>query len=373
MKKILYITDQQEYSQNGTISTLFDIYLKEYFDVHIVFMTKYKHSFQIKGDHFIVPDSKKDDIIEYLEVKNIDISSYAFIFTRNKKNVLKNVLKNKSRFSYKIAHRISYPKKHHKIELLNASNSIINFFKSLSYKAKLKKRDNLVNRCDLFFPSSTEAKVKFYPHIHTKSFPIFVGLDPDKLNEHIISDDKIKKFIYVGSIDELREFDIILDALSNLNSSNWLLTISTTNKEYINNLLNLYPIIKTKITLKSALSLDELRAQINEHDVGIALLPRIDFYDTVVADKVIDYATCALPTLLTSNSKNHTIFEENEAIFSEFNVIAIQNKLEEIINIPNNKLATIGNRGQKKLLSLKRNYKTLAKELAQTLNQILDK
>jgi len=36
-------------------------------------------------------------------------------------------------------------------------------------------------------------------------------------------------------------------------------------------------------------------------------------------------------------------------------------------------LAKIGNKGQAKLLSLKRNYKTLAKELANTLNDILDK
>jgi len=43
------------------------------------------------------------------------------------------------------------------------------------------------------------------------------------------------------------------------------------------------------------------------------------------------------------------------------------------MNIPNEQLATIGNNGQNKLLSLKRNYKILAKELAQTLNKILDK
>ena len=373
MKKILYITDQQEYSQNGTISTLFDIYLKEYFDIDIVFMTKFKHSFQIKGNHFIVPDAKKTDIIEYLEAKDIDISSYSFVFVRNKKATLKNVLKNKSRFSYKIAHRISYPKKHHKLELMNSSNSIFNFFKSYSYKAKIKKRDDLVNQCDLFFPPSVEAKNKFYPHINTRSFPIFVGLDPDKLNEHIISKDEAKKFIYIGSIDEIREFDIVLDAFSDLDSTDWNLTISTTNKKYINNLLNLYPTIKTKINLVSAHSLEELREQINTHDVGIALLPRIDFYDTVIADKVIEYATCSLPSLITSNPKNHSIFDDNEALFSEFNASSIKKTLEDIINTPKENLAKIGNKGQAKLLSLKRNYKILAKELANTLNDILDK
>jgi len=371
-KKILFITDQQEYSENGTISTLFDLYLQEYFEVHIVYITKYKHSFQEKGRHYIVPIDKKDNVIEYLEAKDIDISTFSFVFVRNKKEVLKNVLDNKNRFSYKVAYRVSYPKRHHKLHQLNSS-SPIGFAKSIIYKNRIKKRDRLANQCDLFLPPSIEVQDKFYPNIHIESFPVFIGLAPDILNDHKITDDKIKKFIYAGSIDEMREFHTILDALDLLKNDNWQLTISTTDKNHINQLIKKYPNLINKVSIVSAMSLKILRDQINEHDVGIALLPRNDFYDTVLADKVIDYYTCAIPTLMTSNDKNHSIFNENEAIFCDFETNKIAQKLDELINISNEDLSVIGNNGQNKLLNLERNYKILAKNLAYKLEEIIEK
>ena len=53
MNKLLYISDQEEYSENGTISTLFDNYLREYWEVDIVHFTPYKHSLQKKLNHII--------------------------------------------------------------------------------------------------------------------------------------------------------------------------------------------------------------------------------------------------------------------------------------------------------------------------------
>jgi len=121
------------------------------------------------------------------------------------------------------------------------------------------------------------------------------------------------------------------------------------------------------------MSIIELREQINENDIGIALLPRNDFYDTVVSDKVIDYYSCAIPALLTSNKKNHSIFDEDEAFFSDFDVNSISIKIQELINSPSQQDAIIGNNGQKKLLKIKRNYKILALSLADKLDEIIDK
>jgi glycosyltransferase involved in cell wall biosynthesis len=367
MKKILYITDQEEYSENGTISSLFDIYLKEYFDIDIVYMTKYKFSFSKKGNHLIVPLSKQKHIIEYLTRRDIDISSYDFVFVRNKKTVLENVLRFKSKYNYKIIYRVSYPIKHHKLEYID-SFFPYSLVKKYQYKKKINKRDTLVNKCDLFSPASMEVKNEFYSNINIETFPIFTGLDPNNLNEHILSNDKnIKKFIYVGSIDSVRQFDVILDAFSKLKDTNWQLTISTTKKMFIIDLLKHYSHIRNNINLISAMSLKELRDQINQHDIGIALMPRNRFYDTVLSDKVIDYSSCSLPSLLTKNNKNSAIFDNDEAYFSEFNTNDIANKLEDIINFTHDDISLVGNKAQKKLLSIKRNYKILAKELSEKL------
>jgi len=370
MRKLLYITDQEEYSENGTISSLFDKHLRQYWDVDIVFITHYKHSFQRKGNHMILPKKERNHIMEYLSTGS-DPSQYDFVLVRNKKDVLKNVLKYKEKYGYKVGYRISYPKKHHALEMVKGYSPSALYQKFL-YQRKIAERDKLVNQCDLFLPSSPEAHRIFYPHITTKSFPIWVGLDPDTVEHHQFSDNAVTHFVHAGTIGPLRSFDVVLDAFEAVKSDAWHLNIITKKKEYVNTLLRLYPTIKNKVTvIEQVYTLDELRAEINKSEVGISLLPSLKFFDTVIADKVINYYDCAIPALITSNRKNHSIFAEDEAFFSLFDAKEIAKSLETLITLPREELSEVGNRGQAKLLSLKRNYKILAHDLAETMDQIV--
>ncbi len=371
MHKLLYITDQEEYSDNGTISSLFDKHLREYWEVDIVFITKYKHSFQRKGNHLIIPQKDRDRIITYLSTGS-DPSQYDFVMVRNKKDVLKNVLKHKEEFGYKVGYRISYPKKHHALEVIKGYGPSA-IYKRLLYKRKIAERDTLVNQCDLFLPSSSEAHRAFYPNITARSFSVSVGLDPDTIKHHQFSDSDKTIFVHAGSIGPLRSFDVVLDAFEAIKEDTWHLNIITKKKEYINTLLRLYPTIKSSITVHEAIyTLDELREEINKSDVGIAMLPNLKFFDTVIADKVISYYDCALPTLMTSNNKNHSIFAENEAFFTPFDTQEITQSLKELIALPREKLSEVGNNGQEKLLKLDRNYQILAQELAETMDQLVE-
>ena len=372
MNKLLYISDQEEYSDNGTISALFDNYLKEYWDVDIVYITSYKHSYQRKGNHHIVPKKWQKTIMSYLATGN-DLTLYDFVFVRNKKDVLKDVLKHKKEFNYKVGYRISYPKQHHKLELIK-SFSPMAMYQKMQYKMKITERDKLVNLCDLFMPASPQAHSVFYPNIKTESFPIYIGLDPEKITEHIANTSDEVHFVNVGGIDALREFDIILDAFEELEESNWHLHIIVSEKEYVSKLLKLYPKLKNKITIHNGLNtLCELRDEISKYDVGVAMLPRNNFHDTVIANKVIHYASRGLPSLMTSTEKNHSIFSEDEAFFSDFESSDIRHNLQAIIKTPKEDLVKVGKRSQDKLLKLKRNYKKLARDLAETMDNIIPK
>jgi glycosyltransferase involved in cell wall biosynthesis len=371
MKNLLLITDQQEYSEHGTVTAFFDGFLRKHFNIQIVFLTKYKDSFQIKGDHFIVPIEYENKIIEYLSDKNIKIDTYDMIIVRNKKDILKNVLDNKVQYDYKVGYRTSYPKRFHQLELLDTS-SLSGWFRSVLQKSNIRQRDTLANRCDLFLPTSFEVRNVFYENIHTECFPLFPGLDPDNLNEHKNNESDVKKFIYVGRLDKLREFNIVLDAFSKLRDENWELTLSLKDKEYIVNLLKKYPNIVNKITLTSAHSLQELRDQVNEHDVGLDLLPNVALFNTSISDKVMDYYTCSVPTLMSSNGKNRSIFDETEALFSDFDKKSITYEIQKILKMSNDELSKIGNAGQKKLLGRKRNYQLMAEQLKEKLDEILN-
>lgn len=370
MNKLLLITDQEEYSVNGTVTTLFDGYLKKYWEVDIVYITPYKHSFQQKGNHFIVPKKYQNVIIDYLNTGH-DLTQYDFVMVRNKKLVLKNVLKYKEKYNYKVGYRISYPKKYHKLEL-NQSLTPKGLFNRLKYRMKIKKRDNLANLCDLFLPASREAHQVFYPDIKITTFPLFIGLDEDNLRTHTATEGEIFRFVNIGTIDALREFDVILDAFEKLSLENWHLDIVVDKKTFIRKLLLLYPKLKDKIILHEGVhTLEALKDVISQNDVGIALLPQNKFHNTVIANKVIRYAGCGLPSLMTNTEKNHSVFTADEAYFSDFNVEGICSHLESIMNLTKVELLKTGQNAQEKLLKKRRNYKVLAKDLAAEMDRIV--
>ncbi|WP_309497581.1 glycosyltransferase [Sulfurovum sp.] len=371
MNKMLFITDQEQYSSNGMIATAFDKYLREYWDIDIVFITSYKHTYQRNGNHMIVPKKFQNTIMDYLSTGN-DLTQYDFIMVRNKKEVLENVLKHKEEYNYKVGYRISYPKQQHTSEF-SQSLTPKGIYNWLKYTMKVNKRDKLANQCDLFLPPSGEAQASFFPNIKVKSFPMFIGLDPEKLRENEPTEGDTVRFINVGTMDPLREFDVVLDAFEKIDATNWHLDIVVSHKAYIRTLLALYPKLADKITLHEGVhTLEELRDIISQNDVGIALLPSNIYHNTVIANKVIHYASCGLPSLMIDNEKNHSVFDKDEAYFGEFDVYSISDNLNKIMDIPKDELAKTGKSSQERLLKIGRSYKELAKDLAQAMDDIIN-
>jgi len=368
-KKLLYITDQQEYTDHGTIGPLFNGYLKEYFDVYIVYFTKYKNSFQEKGSDYVVPQQYKKKICNYLDVKNIDLSSFDFVFVRNMLDILSDVLKNRQKYGYKVGYRVSFPKTEEAYESSKANNSSTIFGRLNTYYQRYNKKQ-LLSECDLFMPTSKDMEDKFYADSGVRSFPLPSGLDPARITPHRESKGDERHFIYVGTLDSLRQFEQILIAFTKVGSNNWHLNISTKNHQFAKTIMGRYASIEDKVSILKADNLNELMKQIDDCDVGISLLPDISIYSTAIPAKIMDYYTCAIPALLTDNMKNRTLFDNEDALFCKFEVNAIVEKLENIIKMSQKEIATMGEMGQDKLLSHKRNYKIMAKELYDELELV---
>lgn len=368
-KKLLYITDQQEYTDHGTIGPLFNGYLKEYCDVYVVYFTKYKNSFQVKGTDYVVPEQYKKEICRYLDAKDVDLASFDFIFVRNMISVLSDVQNNKEKYSFKVGFRASYAKTEVAQESRKAENKG-NIFKTIGTHYRKFKQNKLIKRCDLFMPTSKNLEDEFFANSGVKSFPLPAGLDPARITPHRESDGSERHFIYVGTLDSLRQFEQILVAFTKLKSDNWHLNISTFNPEFARTVMGRYPTISEKVSIVEAENLNVLMKQVDDCDVGIALLPDIPVYSTTVPAKIMDYYTCAIPALLTDNSKNRTLFSDEDALFCQFDEESIVNKLEEIISMTQEDIAKMGHNGQDKLLSHKRNYKIMAKELYAELESL---
>ncbi|WP_373036056.1 glycosyltransferase [Sulfurimonas sp.] len=368
-KKLLYITDQQEYTDHGTIGPLFNGYLKEYYDVNVVYFTKFKNSFQTKGTDYVVPQQHKKEISCYMDSKGVDLSSYDYVFVRNKPDILKNILENRNKYGYKVGYRLSFPKREEVYEAHKAKNNTTIIDRAKNYFQKQSKK-NLLSQCDLFMPTSKDMEDAFYANSGVRSFPLPAGLDPARITPHRQSDGDECYFIYVGTLDTLREFEKVLVAFTKVHSDKWHLNISTLDSAFARDVMQKYPSISDKVSIIKADNLDELMVQIDDCDVGIALLPDIPIYSTAIPAKVMDYYTCAIPTLMTDNPKNRSLFSDSDALFCKFDVDDIVAKLEKTIDMSQDEIAKMGHAGQDKLLAHKRNYKIMAKELYEELKSL---
>ncbi len=369
MKKLLYITDQQEYSEHGTIAPLFHGYLKEYLQVNVVYFTKYKHSFQVKGDDFVIPSHYDKDVIAYLKEQLIDIMKYDYVFVRNIQSILKTVLQYRDTYQYKVGFRTSFAKSTQAYERTKLDGTGI--VKAIRVKFGNWTKDRLINQVDIFMPTSTQMQRVFYPDITCKTYPLLTALDPKAIVTRPLRNDGLRRFIYVGSLDKLREFQVVLDAFNAIAELSWQLVLSVHSPEVINELLKSYPKIKEKIEVVYVDELKAIKAQVCSCDVGLALLPDRELYNNALSAKVLDYYSCSVPALLNDTVKNRSIFqEESEAFFSSFDTIAITEKLKVLIEMEEATLIEMGQKGQQKLLDLGRNYEVMAKNLFEELQQL---
>lgn len=368
MSNFLYITDQDEYSDHSFIGPLFQKYLTKHFDINTTFFSNTKENIEFEENgRIIIPKKFQNNILEELQKAGINLEKFGFVVIRNNTDLLKEVLDKKQNYNFKVGFRLSFPKRIAKLQTDEANNKKT-LFDVISNKIKTFTEISLINKCDIFLPTSFQMKDDYFKDVKTRSFVIPSAIDPDNLHENIQHESSEKRFFYAGTLDKLREFEIILEAFSNINSSNYKLMISTKDPEYLEKLLEDFENLSNNIEVYNATNRDELLELIAKADVGIATLPDIALFNSSTPMKVLDYYSSAIPCIMSNNENNTSIFEDNiSAWFTNFDEDSIRKKLEQIINLSKDEVAKVGQNGQNRLLSV-RNYERIAADLAHQLN-----
>ncbi len=365
MKKLLYITDQQEYMDHGTIVPLFEGYLQEYFDIKIVYYTKFKHSLQTKNNHIIVPEKFLDDIVDYLEYKKFDMGSYDYLFVRNRHDLLESVLNHREKYNYKVCFRISLPKTKFTFDDINSS-----MLQRVSKSLERLKQRRLIERCDLFLPASATLTALFFPNLKVPTFPLVCGFDPKKVRTNVADPSAPKSFIYSGTIDNLRSFDTILQAFETLKEKPWKLSVSTFNPTYLKRLLESFPTVSQRIDILTSDDIDELLEQISHHNIGIALVPPLEVYTTTLPSKTMDYLSAGAAVLLNDTPKYRSLLSGDEGYFCEFEPEKIAQKIEQIIDTDIEQIKKSAKAGLERFATSGRGYDRVAQQLASRLDEL---
>lgn len=369
MKKFLYITDREEYSEHNFIGPLFEKYLPEHMKVDIVYLSKFKSYLDNNNGHFIVPDHEKKDILKFLSQNDIDVSSYDYVVVRNMHEILANIIAVREKYGIKVGFRLSFPKIAAKLEHLKSENKS-SLLKKINQKLKVSAKSKLINQCDVFMPTSKIMQEVYYPDVTTKIHVVPSAIDPSRVSKKVSRGDEKIVFAYEGTISKLRNFELVLEAFCALKSENWELLISTKDEEYAKSCVSTCSKIADKVQVSKASNKEELLALIARCDVGLALLPDINIFSTSVHLKIIDYYTSAVPSLMSKNTQNSSLFtHEKDAWLCDFDAETIAAELEKIIATPKDKIRAMGQAGQNKLLEI-RNYEVIAKELAQAMEAL---
>lgn len=367
MKKILYITDREEYSEHNFIGPLFEKYLPLYLNVDIIYFSKFKSSIGKKNNHLIIPEFEKKNLFPCLEDSGIDVSSYDCVIIRNMHDVLEYVLDKKEKYNLKVGFRLSFPKISASLERAKAENrsSLIQVVDS---KIKTYIKSKLINRCDIFLPTSKQMQEVYYPDVNVQMFTIPSAIDPDRIQNKELRDDKKTVFAYIGTLTKLRNFELVLEAFCTLQKGNWELNISTNDRDYATACVSTCSSIADKVHIVKVNTKEELLDFMSKCDVGLSLLPDIGIFNTSVHLKIMDYYTTGVPALMSSNKQNGAIFKNGEnAWLCDFNVRSISENLEKIIDTPKDKIREMGKLGQQRLLEV-RNYQIIAKKLSEVLS-----
>ncbi|SFV66213.1 hypothetical protein MNB_SV-12-1075 [hydrothermal vent metagenome] len=370
MQKLLYITDQDEYIDHSFIAPLFEIYLKKYIDIDILYFTDFKSDFSYRDAHrFVLPSCDKNILIQTLESHDILMSSYDFVMVRNDIILMEEILKEREKYGYKALYRFSYPKANFKLyaDQIKEANT---FFAPFWHHFKMQNKTAIINECDAFLPTSQRMHDTFLPEVSIPSIICPPAINPCMIYENEQHEEDEKRFFYTGTIDKTRQFEMILDAFEKVTDKNWKLFIATRNITYVENMLSTYPSLASHVSIYRANTKEKVLEGIAKADIGIALLPNIPVYNSSLPVKIFDYYASGLPCLMTHSPHTDSIFSDCEtAWFCEFSIDEIAKKIEYLISQSKEEVIEIGAKGQEYLLE-SRNYEDISKRIAQKLGEL---
>lgn len=360
MKKILYYPSESYGSNHTSVEALFNKYLKKYFEIQIV----YKDSItkKVENNNLVINSKKRGKFFQ--EIENLTFLNFDIVIVRNDFTVLKNVIEHKKKHNknFKIGFQCTFLHSYRRIVQAHIENKNL-IRKYLQYSFSQNNEENLIKKCDFLIPNSKMMNKiinKYnipYSFIHSS---IDLSLIP---NEIIQKNNEIIKFVYIGTIDTLREVDLIFKAFSKIKKTGWCLDIYTKDVslaiEYKNNML----LNKDNINIFDALNRNELYKKISSYDVGISLIPINDLYIVASPIKLSEYFACKLAVMTTAIPEAVDLYaNENCAFFVNFDVDSIIEAINKVLAKSKNELSKMGNLGYS-IVKKNRNYELISNDL----------
>ena len=364
--KILCITDQFEGSDHSAIKGIFEKYLLEFCEVYVVYFSKNIQEIRKCGTNIYVPYAfKRQDIIKELN-KVINLEDIDIVIVRNFFPVLKTILRYRQQYGYRIGFWHSFPHTFRRIYEAKLLRKSI-FRKTIEYKIKTLMEYRLLRQCDFMISMSDQFKKYFHNNLAVKYFSLPMGVDFATIPVYRREPKRgIKKFIYTGTIDPLREVDIIAQAFHEIDIEYRLDFFTKSDNQSVRWIKDLND---RRINVYPYMSRDKLMKLMEEYHVGIGLLPEAPIYSVSSPTKTLEYYSMGLPAIINYLPEYVSLFDEESAFFCKFEKEDIKKTINRILSIPEEEIMEVGSRGYA-AVKAKRDYRTLSRRLFNFLQSI---
>ncbi|HIP11226.1 MAG TPA: glycosyltransferase [Arcobacter sp.] len=364
MKKIVYFPSENENSNHTSVEALFNKYLKKFFLIQIVYSGE--KTKKLSDGNLVIKKSKRYNFIN--ELKDLAFDSPNFYIVRNDFNVLKNIINNNK--NSQIGFQSTFLHSYRRLVQAHIEKKKL-LRKYIEYMFKSKEETKLIEKCDFLIPNSKmmnkviNQSNKPYTYIYS-SFDF--ELSSDVLNKK--SDDNKVRFLYIGTVDKLREIDKIFEAFSNVKSQNWILDVYTKNFDEATTYKSKMKKNENLVNIYNSLDRKTLYKTMAGYDVGISLIPINDLYTVASPIKLSEYFACKLAVITTAIPEAVDLYADtNSAFFVHFDTVSISKTINNILQMDKEELNRMGLNGFN-IVKQKRNYKTNAKYIVSFLNSL---
>jgi hypothetical protein len=363
MIKILVLSDQQS-TNHSAIEGIFSNYLKSY--TTVVYLPKTCKVISKKGHRIFAPyQYKKKGLFNALN-ELIDIDKFDIVIVRNLYSVLGQALNEKKSRKFKLGFWKSWPHTYRRFYQSKIENKS-KIRKYIEYRIKSYINERKINRCDFFLPITPKFKEIFFHNINIPTHPLGMGYDEDIFSCDRSAQNKLIYFVYIGTIDKLRQTSLMVEAF-NKSVGNFVLDLYTRSSN--DEVYKIKELIKNddRISLKDFINREDLPEVLCKYDIGVNFIPDGDIFDTSSPTKIYEYYASGMPSLMNNNPDFFGFLDKNSAFISNFDLTSIMQSISNITPLSSKDIIKIGALGRSNLSS--RSYKQMSNILLDFLMDI---
>ena len=343
---ILCITDQSPGSEQSAIEGIFNGAIQKIAGVQVVYFCRKANRRTVEGQKIILPHKyKRANLFKPLQYV-VDFLSTDVVIVRNYFSVLKRVLAQKKQYHYCVGFWESFPHSFRRVFQAKAENKSI-LRKSIEYRINRLKEKRLLSQCDFYLPITEMYKGQFYPDLAIPYHALPLGVDFSKLpksgTQRHKGNNGIRRYIYTGTVDQLRKLDVIISAFMEYDGGFVFDIYTASHNPQVEQIKSMKD---SRIRLHNPLPRADLFEKMSGYDIGIGLIPDNELYRVSSPSKTLEYYALGMPAIINRLPEYTSLFDHNSAFFCDFSKDSIRDCIANTSRLSKQEIMQKGNIGR---------------------------